>query len=106
MKKIPASSFTRRDFLRRSAFAAGALAMPLLVPSRLLGADAPSNRIRVGQIGCGRIATVHDMPGVLKSDLADYVATCDLDSKRVTAGKAFIERNYTDKNAKPPGWAA
>jgi hypothetical protein len=91
MKKIAANSITRRDFLKRSAFAAGAVSMPLIVPSRLFGADAPSNRIRVGQIGCGRIATVHDMPGVIKADLADYVACCDLDSKRLAAGKAFIQ---------------
>ena len=104
MKKpvSPSGSVSRRDFLRTGALAASALAMPMIIPSRLLGADAPSNRIRVGQIGCGRIATVHDMPGVLKSDLADYVAACDLDSKRLAAGKAFIEKNYTDKGAKPP----
>jgi len=78
------------------------LTMPLIVPSRLLGADAPSNRIRVGQIGCGRIATGHDMPGVLKSELADIVAVCDLDSKRVAAGKDFVEKFYRGKNATPP----
>ena len=104
MKKIPSRSLTRRDFLKRSAFAAGALSMPLLVPSHLFGADAPNNRIRVGQIGCGRIATVHDMPGVLKSELADYVAACDLDSKRLAAGKKFIEKFKHEKKpkAKPP----
>ena len=100
MKKIPANSLNRRSFLKRSAFAAGAVAMPLIVPARLFGADAPSNRIRVGQIGCGRIATVHDMPGVIKSELADYVACCDLDSKRLATGKEFIKSNT--KNPSPP----
>ena len=76
--------------------------MPLIIPSRLLGADAPSNRIRVGQVGCGRIATVHDMPGVLNSGLADIVAVCDLDSRRATAGKTFVEKFYRDKQLTPP----
>jgi myo-inositol 2-dehydrogenase / D-chiro-inositol 1-dehydrogenase len=100
-KKIP-GSLTRRDFIRTTTTAAGVLAMPLVVPSRLLGADSPNNRVRVGQIGCGRIATVHDMPGVLRSDLADIVAVCDLDSKRAAAGKAFVEKFYRDKSATPP----
>ena len=95
MKRTAPRPLTRRDFLKRSAFAAGAVSMPLIVPSRLLGANAPSNRIRVGQIGCGRIATVHDMPGVIKAELADYVAVCDLDSKRLAGGKAFIQKNTT-----------
>ena len=62
---------TRRNLVRGAAL--GAVAMPLFIPSRVWGAN---NRIRVGQIGCGRIALSHDMPGVIKSGLADYVAVC------------------------------
>ena len=53
MNKNKSAQFTRRDFLRRAATASGTLAFPLIVPSRLFGADAPSNRVRVGHIGCG-----------------------------------------------------
>ena len=59
---------TRRQFVRTSAVAAAAFSAPLILPSRLFGAEAPSNKIRVGQIGCGRIARGHDMPGVFKSE--------------------------------------
>src|ERR1700690_689666 len=94
---------SRRDFLKTTAIGTVALAMALIIPSRLLGADAPSNRIRVGQIGCGRIATVHDMPGVLNSGLADIVAVCHLDSKRVAAGRSFVEKfKHTKKEKHPP----
>ena len=48
----------------------------------LTGKNAPSNKIHVGQIGCGRIANDMDMPGILKHDRARIVAVCDLDSKR------------------------
>ncbi len=98
MKKIPVglSSLSRRDFVRMAAV--GAAVSPLIIPSRLLGADAPSNRIRVGHIGCGRIATGHDMPGVASSGLADVVALCDLDSHRVVGGKATIEKLYSDRS--------
>ncbi|HXC98369.1 MAG TPA: Gfo/Idh/MocA family oxidoreductase [Verrucomicrobiae bacterium] len=102
MHKNNSTQLTRRDFLRRAVAASGALAFPLIVPSRLFGADAPSNRVRVGHIGCGRIATVHDMPGVVKADLADVVAVCDLDSKRATAGKATVEKLHRDNNLRVP----
>ncbi len=102
MRKIFSSRVPRREFLRTTAIATTAIAGPMIVPARLFGADSPSNRIRVGQIGCGRIATGHDMPGVLKSDLADIVGVCDLDSRRLTAAKGFVEKSYRDKNAKPP----
>jgi len=76
--------------------------MPQIIPARLLGADAPSNRIRVGQIGCGRIATVHDLPGVLNSQLADIVAVCDLDSNRAALGQAFVEKFGRDQGRSIP----
>src|SRR5262245_17063184 len=95
-------SLSRREFCRLAGLATAAAAFPMIIPSRLLGADAPSNRIRVGQIGCGRIATGHDMPGVLRADLADIVAVCDLDSKRAAGGKSYVEKFYRDKNARPP----
>ncbi|MGD0208981.1 MAG: Gfo/Idh/MocA family oxidoreductase [Verrucomicrobiota bacterium] len=102
MKRSPSNHMTRRDFLKTTAVGTAALALPLIVPSRLLGADAPSNRVRVGQIGCGRIATVHDLPGVLNSGLADIVAVCDVDSKRMAASREFVEKFYHDKKRTPP----
>jgi len=96
------ASLTRREFAKTLAAATAALSMPMIVPSRLLGANAPGNRVRVGQIGCGRIARVHDMPAVLKSGLADYVAVCDLDAHRAADGKALAEKFYRDNNLTIP----
>lgn len=93
---------SRRHFVRTAAGAAALITAPLILPSRLLGAGAPSNRIRVGQIGCGRIALGHDLPGVLKSGLADVVAVCDVDSKRIAAGKAWVEKFYRDNALTAP----
>ena len=102
MPKKPSSALSRRDFLRTTAVAAAATAAPLIIPSRLLGADAPSNRVRVGHIGCGRIAQSHDMVGVAGSGLAESVAVCDLDSRRAASGKVCIERLYKGKLQNPP----
>ena len=86
---------TRRKILT----AAGAAVAPMFVPSRAFGSNS---RVQVGQIGLGRIAQSHDMPGVIKSELAEYIAVCDLDSKRVADGVKIVEKSYTDRNMKAP----
>jgi len=48
----------------------------------------------------GRIAQVHDVPAVLKSGLADYVAVCDLDSRRMADSKEQVAAFYR-QSARP-----
>jgi myo-inositol 2-dehydrogenase / D-chiro-inositol 1-dehydrogenase len=100
--KTPKLDLTRREFARAALLGAGAAALPQIIPARLLGADAPSNRIRVAQIGCGRIARGHDMPSVLHSGRADYVAVCDLDAHRANDGRKLVEDYYLEKNLPAP----
>jgi myo-inositol 2-dehydrogenase / D-chiro-inositol 1-dehydrogenase len=95
-------SITRRDFGKGLAATTAALSMPLIVPSSVFGANAPSNRIRVGQIGCGRIARGHDMPGTFKAGGVDYVAMCDVDSKRAEDGKVLTQKFYSDAGGSAP----
>ena len=69
-----------------------------IVPATVFGKSAPSNLIQVAQIGCGRIGRSSEMPGVLRhSDVARFVAVCDLDTVRLADGKSFIESYYTKK---------
>jgi hypothetical protein len=94
----PNPSLSRREFLKASvAGAAGATAFPTIIPSSVLGAAAPSKKIQIGQIGCGRIANDMDMTGILKHDIARIVAVCDLDSKRMAAAKERVEKHYAAK---------
>jgi predicted dehydrogenase len=95
-------AITRRTFIQRTAATTAAVAAPLIIPARLLGADAPSNRVRVGHIGAGRIAQGHDMPGVAGADLADVLAVCDLDARRAASGKARVEQLFAARNAPKP----
>lgn len=90
---------SRRNFLRRTTAAGvGLLAFPRIVPSSVFGADAPSKKINILQIGCGRIASSMDRPGLLKHDkLARIVAVCDLDSIRVADAKEQVEDHYRQK---------
>jgi len=76
--------FSRRKFLQGSAVA-GTLMFPTIIPARALGQQAPSKKIQVGIIGCGRIAGGMDIPGVwLNQDLATVVALSDCDRQRMT----------------------
>src|SRR5215207_5752188 len=104
MKESPErpGAISRRAFVQTSAATAAALSAPLIIPSRLLGANAPSNRIRVGHIGAGRIAQGHDMVGVAGADLADVLAVCDLDSRRAESGKARVERLLASRSGPKP----
>jgi len=92
-------SISRRGLLKSGIGAAAIGAAPLFIPARVWGAN---RRIRVGQIGCGRIAQAHDMPGVIKSGLADFVALCEVDSRRAADGVVIIEKAYADRGVKGP----
>ncbi|SEF65232.1 Gfo/Idh/MocA family protein [Algoriphagus boritolerans] len=87
----------RRDFMKKSALATAAFGFPTIVPASVFGKNAPSNKINIGQIGCGRIARDHDLPGTWRHDIARIVAVSDVDSKRMADGKKLVEEYYTTK---------
>jgi myo-inositol 2-dehydrogenase/D-chiro-inositol 1-dehydrogenase len=89
---------SRRQFLKGSVSAAAAVGFPAIVPARVLGRPALSDMIQVAQIGCGRIARHSEMVGILRnSDVARYVAVCDLDTVRVADAKSLLEHAYAEK---------
>jgi myo-inositol 2-dehydrogenase / D-chiro-inositol 1-dehydrogenase len=88
----------RNKFLTTSTKAIlGAIAFPTIVPSSVFGKNAPSNKINIGQIGCGRIARDHDIPGVWQHEQARIVAACDLDRNRLEDTKSLIDNFYAKK---------
>ncbi len=94
------TEFPRRTFLKMSAGAIAAAGFPEIVPESVMGQKAPSNRINIGAIGVGRISRGHDLPGIWKYDQARIVAVCDLDSKRVEAGRELVNGYYAAKEGK------
>ncbi len=70
-------SITRRRFVKAAAGAAGALCLPAAVPATVFGANAPSNRINVGQIGCGH-QSQRIVPSFLVHDDVQMLAACDV----------------------------
>jgi predicted dehydrogenase len=74
---------------------------PSIVPSSVLGATSPGNRINVGAIGTGRISRTHDLPGIWKHPQARVIAVCDLDSKRLEEAKTLVNGQYAKQTGKP-----
>ena len=92
----------RRNYLRTSLLATtGIITAPTIVPASVFGKSAPSNKINIAQIGCGRIARDHDLAETLKYDVARVVAVAELDSIRGQKGKEYIEKFYAEKKGKP-----
>lgn len=86
---------TRRGWLKQ---AAAITAFPAIVPPSVFGQSAPSNRVQVAQIGCGRIARSSEFPGVLAHHaLARFVAVADLDSVRADDAKRTLEEQYAKR---------
>jgi len=71
----------------------GLLVLPEIILARLFGAEAPSRKIHVAQIGCGRMGH-SDLGNTLTEPLARVVAVCDVDAKRLAAGKQMAEDFY------------
>jgi len=89
---------SRRAFLKGSLSAAAAMGFPIVVPARVVGGSAANSMIQVGQIGCGRIARDSEFTGILRnSDMARYVAVCDLDTVRLADAKNLLEQAYAQK---------
>jgi len=83
----------RRQFLASSAFAA-----PIILTPGCATRFLANSRLNVAVIGCGRIASSFEIPGVLeRSDIARIVAVCDLDDLRVKFTKKRIEAHYAKK---------
>jgi predicted dehydrogenase len=102
MKNNKTSNLTRRGFMKSSTKGALAASLaitgfPTIVPAYVLGKNAPSNKIQIGQIGFGRIARSHDLPETMKNEVARVIAVADVDSKRGEMGKQWIEKQYADK---------
>ena len=86
----------RREFLKRSATAAGVLAAPCFIPSSAWGADGalpPSERITVGLIGRGLMGSGH-LRRLVGDPGFHVLGVCDVDKVRRDAGKSTVEEQY------------
>ena len=88
----------RRNFITKvSATSAITFLAPSILPSGVYGKTKANNKINIGQIGCGRIARSHDMPGVMQYENARLIAVCDVDINRMKDAKKLVEDYYNNK---------
>jgi myo-inositol 2-dehydrogenase/D-chiro-inositol 1-dehydrogenase len=97
----------RRYFLKSASVLAAAATAPMVLLRRLFGAGAPSRRITVAMIGCGRQSKAPNIPQLLKSEHAQVVAVCDVDSWRQTQAQQQVNSYYSkQKNSSYKGCEA
>ena len=88
---------TRRCFLRSSATAVGtALALPTMIPSSLLGANPPSERVALGFIGTGGRGSALLTNFMALKD-AHVVAVCDVKQPQRERARQSVDKHYDGK---------
>jgi len=83
----------RREFLRGAVLSSVALSFPAIIPSSVLGQEAPSKRINVGLIGMGLMMGGHHRIMLSRPD-TQVLAVCDVDADKRAKAKATTERTY------------
>ena len=89
-----AGGMTRRRFVKGAAAVAAA---PLVVPRSVFGAEekaAPSERITVGFIGCGKMANDYHLSTLLRFGDVQALAVCEVDTTRREHAKKRVEDAY------------
>lgn len=87
------SSLPRRSFLQSMLLAGLA---PSLVPSSVLGQNAPSKRITLGFIGVGQHGVEMNLANFLPQDDCRVLAVCDVFADRRAKAKAIVDSAYGD----------
>jgi len=85
-------NLSRRTFLRGSVAAAAASAFTI-VPSRVFGQSAPSNKIVMAMIGVGGMGT-GNMNSFLGLDDVVVRIVCDVNAKKTEAAKKRVNEHY------------
>ncbi|BCS32297.1 oxidoreductase [Luteitalea sp. TBR-22] len=88
----------RRKFLQSAGLLAAGAAAPTIVPSRVFGAQAPSNRVTLAFIGTGRQCQGLNIPQFMAVPGVQVVAVCDVDSWRVGQAKQLVESTYAKQS--------
>ncbi len=90
----------RRQFLKLSAAAAGAVGFPHIVPASVLGrprAMAPSDRVVMAGIGFGMMG-IPNMEAFLEKDEVQWVAVCDLDENHLKRARDIVSQKYGNQD--------
>lgn len=94
---------TRRDFIKTAGVAAGAMAaFPAIIPSTVLGQEAPSKVLTVACVGVGGMGLSH-LTQLLDRKTARIVAVADVDAFHQKRAAGIINAKYGDTACKAFG---
>lgn len=91
------TKISRRSFV---ASAAGSIVIPSIVPSLVLGKEAPSNRITLGFIGLGAQGMNANLRSFLNQSDGQAVAVCDAYLSRAQSAAKLVDQEYGTKGCK------
>jgi predicted dehydrogenase len=97
------NNIDRRKFLKRAAGTVAAAAFPHVVSRSVLGragAAAPSDRITLGFIGCGK-QSKHLIRSFLNSPGTQMLAACDVDKLKLQRAVDMAEKHYSERKGRP-----
>ena len=100
MNKSLKTGFTRRQFLKNTSAAGVAIGFPTIIPSTVLGQNAPSKRITLGCIGLGQHGTAVNLSNFLRQADAQIVAVCDVVSQKAQAAAEKINGQYGNQDCR------
>jgi len=90
-------SAAKPDLTRRKLLGCLAAATaPLIIPSRLLGKDAPSNKITLGFIGMGEHGIARNLGIFLNQPDAVALAVCDARKSSAAKAKQIVDQRYNN----------
>ncbi len=92
--KNKSTAISRRRFITTTG---AAIALPMIVPSSIFGADRPSNKITVGVIGWG-MQGPQNTKNFLIEETCRVVAACDLDKNHLKDAVDTINEHYGNKD--------
>ncbi|MGC8829297.1 MAG: Gfo/Idh/MocA family protein [Verrucomicrobiia bacterium] len=90
------TEISRREFIRNAALFGAVIGFPTIIPSSVIGQNAPSKRINVALIGMGLMMGSHQGFMLSRNDV-QVVAVCDVDREKRNRTKASIERAYANR---------
>ena len=90
----PSSPLGRRSFLKRAGATAATLSAPLVLPSGLLGENAPSNKVHLGFIGMGSQGTGRNLGTFLNQPDIVVLAVCDVRKAAAENAKRIVDKTH------------
>ena len=91
-------SISRRCFFKRAGLITAGISAPLILPSGLLGKNAPSKKVTLGFIGMGGQGAGRNLGTFLGQPDVLVLAVCDVRKSAADNAKKLVDKNYQNSD--------